>query len=118
MARDFVAADHCRMPRRPREFWSATVAELERSGERDREFAAKRGLTLVTLRYWIYRLRRERRKTVPIVPVRVVASTAPSARQPSDSSSTVEVELPSGLRVRFPAGTDEDYIVRLAQRLG
>jgi len=84
---------------------------------RDREFAAKRGLTLVTLRYWIYRLRRERRESVPIVPVRVIASTAPPARQPSDSWSMVEVDLPSGLRLRFPIGTDEDYVACLAQRL-
>ena len=109
------------MPRRGREFWERLVAELERSGDRHADFATRRGVKVAALRYWLYRLRRERHggKDEPrILPVRVIASTAPTARWPSGDGSLVEIELPSGLRLRFPTGTDGAYIATLVKRFG
>ena len=103
------------MHRQKREYWARLVAELERSGEQQRQFAAKRGVKLCTLQNWLYRIRRERRtgKDAPrILPVRVVASTAPTARRPEEEKAAVEVML-----VRFPSGTATDLIADVVTRL-
>jgi hypothetical protein len=54
------------------------------------------------------------------VPVRVVAS-ARNARQPTAARGAgdglLELALPSGVRVRFPTGTDLGYLRALAAAL-
>lgn len=106
------------MDRRGREFWVATVGDCERSELTQESFATRRGLSVATLRSWIYRLRRERKASVSLVPVRVIASTAPKARRHQEEAATeIEVELPSGTRLRFSSGVDPDYVAALAQRL-
>jgi transposase-like protein len=104
------------MFRRGREHWVATVAEFERSELTQESFARRRGVDVGTLRSWIYKLRRERKASVSLVPVRVIASTAPQAREAY--SADVEVELKSGVRLRFSSGVALDYIAALVQRLG
>jgi hypothetical protein len=63
-------------------------------------------------------LRRERKSSVSFVPVRVIASTAPSARTGADAARAIEIELRSGVRLRMTTGADLDYVVALAERLG
>ena len=104
------------MFRRGREFWVTTVAEFDRSKLTQETFALRRGIPLTTLRKWIYKLRRERKASVSLVPVRVIASTAPTARD-ADAAG-IEVELRTGVRLRFATSTDVDYVAALAQRLG
>jgi len=108
------------MSSRGREYWVATVAEFERSGLTQAAFAQRRGLGLATLRSWIYKLRRERAASVSFVPVRVIASTAPTARGGEAAAAgvpTLEVELRSGVRLRLASGTDIEYVAALAARL-
>jgi transposase-like protein len=114
-----------------RERWTRIVATFEESGESQREFAKEQELSLSNLRYWIYRLRKESRplateqaersvkpaeqlERLTLKPVRVVASV-PEARR--EGSGLLELELPSGTRVRFPAGTDPRYLRTLAAAL-
>jgi transposase-like protein len=112
--------------------WTKLVADFEVSDLSQREFASERGISLSNLRYWIYRLRKESRPLVAeapersgqaperlaakegsrLLPVRVVAS-APKARQ-QGGNGLLELALPSGARVRFPAGTDLKYLRALA----
>lgn len=101
-----------------REFWVATVAEFERSELTQEGFARQHRLPVTTLRTWIYKLRRERKARVSLVPVRVIASTAPAARGTAAASSELEIELKTGVRLRLSAAVDLDYVVALAQRLG
>jgi transposase-like protein len=101
-----------------REFWVSTVGEYERSKLTQEAFAARRGVAVTTLRSWIYKLRRERKASVSLVPVRVIASSAPTAREAESSSSEIEVELRSGVRLRLSTSVDLDYVAALAQRLG
>jgi transposase len=104
-----------------------------------REFDTQRGISFSNLRDWIYRLRQESRPLaseapkVPgqapeqapasegsrLVPVRVVASAAkPRTRVVAVSvGEMVEIALPSGVRVRFPVGTDPRYVRSLAAAL-
>jgi hypothetical protein len=60
------------------------VAQFERSGERQAEFCARRGMGLSSLQHWLYRLRREARKAGKpaerFVPVVVSAAAATDGR--------------------------------------
>ena len=120
--------------------WTKLVADFESADLSQREFAQERGISLSNLRYWIYRLRKESRPLVTeapgrsdqapdraatpegsrLVPVRVVAS-APKARRVAvvtpASDALLELALPSGARIRFPAGTDLGYLRALAAAL-
>lgn len=104
---------------RGREPWVATVAEFERSKLTQAEFALRHGVPVSTLRSWIYKSRRERKASVSLVPVRVIASTAPTARGIEfGGGDEIEIELKTGVRLRFSTSVDLDYVVALAQRLG
>lgn len=122
--------------------WIKLVADFESCDLSQREFADERGLSLSNLRYWLYRLRKESRplrteeperqsaalKQPPategsrLLPVRVVAS-APKARRPvtvaapARDGGLLELALASGMRLRFPAGTDPNYLRTLAAAL-
>ena len=122
------------MTEQDRERWTKLVADFETSDLTQREFASERGISFSNLRNWIYRLRKESRPLVEVapassgqgprretgkrgsrlVPVRVVAS-APKA--PVEASSLLELALPSGVAVRFPAGTDPFYLHALLAAL-
>jgi hypothetical protein len=120
--------------------WTKLVADYEASELTQREFATERGISFSNLRNWIYRLRKESRPLVAepakvsgqapergaapggsrLLPVRVVAS-APKARRTASPAvagdGLLELALPSGVRLRFPAGTDLKYLRSLAAAL-
>jgi hypothetical protein len=115
--------------------WTKVVADFELSGKTQRAFAEERQMDLHRLRYWIYALRNASRPLVEdepsssvkapdqaapqpvtrMLPVRVVASPAPKARE--GGAELLELALPSGARLRFPAGTDLRYLQQLAAAL-
>src|SRR6266571_7201723 len=88
------------MARRGREFWQELIREYDAGGGREshRDFAVERRVSVGTFRTWLYRLRGERKEGPSLLPVRVIASTAPSARRWGEGAM-VEVELPSGSSV-------------------
>src|SRR5690349_24465482 len=110
-----------------RALWTKLVADYELSEQSQRVFAEERQIELSALRYWIYKLRNESRPLVTdgevlsvkspeqvapsepsrLLPVRVVASTAPKARL--EGEGLLELGFPSGARLRFPPGTDLAY---------
>lgn len=123
-----------------RERWTKLVADFESSELTQREFASERGISFSNLRNWLYKLRKESRplvteaavesRQVPrasaarkgsrLVPVEVVASAAkPRTRTlvAAAPESLLELALPSGTRLRFPAGTDLAYLRALAAAL-
>lgn len=120
--------------------WTKLVADFESSELTQREFATERGVSFSNLRNWIYKLRKETRPLVSeeikvprqeaapearegdsrLLPVRVVASAAKrrtTSTAQRDGDSLLELVLPSGARVRFPAGTDLGYLRALAAAL-
>jgi hypothetical protein len=102
-----------RMPKRTREIWRNLIGQFERSGKTQEEFAAERQIPVGTLRFWIYKLKREKQdRETSILPVRVIASTAPPARRPDDESAAVEVLL-----VRFASGASSELIAEVVTRL-
>ncbi len=103
MALSAEAGDR-RWMRHARDIWIQIVRQFEGSGVTQEEYAEQRGIPVGTLRSWIYKLRREA-EAVPVLPVRVIASTAPSARQPEVAAGGIEIEVGHALRVRFPSST-------------
>jgi transposase len=119
--------------------WTKLVADFESSDLTQREFATERGISFSNLRNWIYKLRKESRPLVAesprvprqapeqaspprgsrLVPVRVVASAAKPRTQVvvKGGGELLELALPSGVRVRFPVGTDLQYLRSLTAAL-
>jgi transposase-like protein len=119
--------------------WTKLVADFETSDLTQREFATERGISYSNLRNWLYKLRKESRPLQPepaevpsqaperapategsrLVPVRVVASASKtrSTVVARGGGEMVELALPSGIRVRFPVGTDLKYLRSLAAAL-
>ncbi len=123
-----------------RALWTKLVADFELSGLSQRAFAEQKQIGLSNLRYWMYKLRNESRplaaeeqpapepapehaerrapeKAPRMLPVRVVASPAPKAREAVADAGLLELALPSGACLRFPAGTDLGYLRQLAAAL-
>jgi len=63
-------------------------------------------------------VRQERRSSVSLVPVRVITSTASTARSTGDADRAIEIERKTGVRLRVTTDAALDYVVALAQRLG
>jgi transposase len=119
--------------------WTKLVADYETSELTQREFATERGISFSNLRNWIYRLRKESRPLVAeptkvsgqapergaaaqgsrLLPVRVIASASKTRTTvvAGRGDEILEIALPSGVRVRFPAGTDLKYLRALATAL-
>lgn len=100
-----------------REIWVQIVGQCEKSELTQEEFASQRGIPVATLRSWIYKLRREASESPPILPVRVVASTAPPAREGESGVAGIVVELADGVRLRFPLGTAGRVIAEVVGEL-
>jgi hypothetical protein len=115
-----------------RQFWTNLVADFELSGLSQRAYAEQKQISISNLRYWMYKLRNESRPLATeqaesaserrrprrarrLLAVDVVASAAPKARPTDDVM--LELALPSGLRLRFHAGTDLGYLRQLATAL-
>jgi transposase len=102
------------MARRDRAWWTDVVVEWRKSGLTATEFAGRIGVSAGSLYSWSARLRSERRESPSMVPVRVIASTAPEARR---GDGGVEVMLPEGLRVRFEGAQADAITSALLERL-
>lgn len=86
--------------------WVKLIAEYETSGLSQKEFVSKHDVSFSTFQYWLYRrskkLSVESGSATRFLPVQVVDSAAPRARR-DDELAQVEIELPSGVRVRLAA---------------
>ena len=118
-----------------REFWRGVVAEFEgHAGQVQQwDFTQGRGLNLGTFQYWLYKLRRERKKapssgpvnaapTAALVPVEICGVTPESqpmvsGEVPAPPLQPIDVAFPDGVMVRFAAGTDPVYMSKLLCRL-
>lgn len=101
------------MPRssvRGAEFWATVVAEARKAAIPRSEVAAKHGVTDAALKYHLYKSPRRattKSDALALLPVRLSGTTA----------KQVEVELGTGLRLRFDEGCDPAYVAALVGRL-
>ena len=99
------------------------VEEFEASELTQKEFADRHQVSLGAFQYWLYKesratpVRRSETAGSPraaFLPVEVIASPAPRARE----GLLLEVALPRGLLLRFPEGTQAEYLAHLVAVLG
>ena len=93
--------------RRGRGFWARIAEEVE-AGATQKEAAARHGVAVTTVGYWVRRLERERESSLlpggAIVPIRLVG----------EERRRVIVE---GGRVEFEEGTDPSYVAAVVRAL-
>jgi len=98
--------------------WLKLVEEFRGGDLEQKEFTAKHDVPLSTFRYWLYKkakfFQTESKPATKFLPVTVVASAAPKARQPNE----LVVELPSGAKVHLAVGTNTEYVAELVAALG
>jgi len=105
----------------PREVWVREVKAFRDGGLSPEEYAAKRGIRVLTLKRWVRILGGEGKavegqRAPSFLPVRIVA---PAERPSGPTSFQVEVDLSNGRRVRVRVGTDIDVksVARLLDAL-
>ena len=92
------------------EFWATAVAEAQRGAIPRSQVAAKHGVTDAALKYHLYKSPKRpstKGDALALLPVRLSGTAA----------KQVEVELGSGLRLRFDEGCDPAYVAALVGRL-
>lgn len=103
--------------------WMKMLSEFEGSGLSQKEFVAKHDLSFSTFQYWLYRksktVRAESASPQRFLPVVAVPSPALVARAdvPTRALEVIELELPSGVRVRLPASTSPGFLGALVASL-
>jgi hypothetical protein len=105
------------MERADRETWAKRVERWKDSGLSAAQFATEIGVSARALSWWKWQLgrgekakpvrRRPKARRVPLSPMTFVEMSAPAA------SGALEIVLPSGVRIRVPAGVDSDALGRV-----
>ena len=105
------AAPSSKRKRRPRAAWLKEVWSLRDSGLSPEEYAAKKGLVLSTLKFWMRVLRSDvEARTKSAVPAFLPVNVLHTARTPSsDAAVMVEVDLANGRRLRMHVRRDTDF---------
>jgi len=96
--------------------WVKLIEEFEKSASSLEDFSAKLGVKPTTLQFCFYKLRKQASRASRFLPVNVVASAAPKARQ--GATETVELALATGALLRFSVGTDVRYVAQIIAALG
>jgi hypothetical protein len=105
------AAPSSKRKRRPRAAWLKEVRSLRDSGLSPEEYAAKKGLVLSTLKFWMRVLRSDvEARTKSAVPAFLPVSVLHTARTPSSEAAVmVEIDLANGRRLRMHVRPDTDF---------
>jgi len=106
-----LAAPSSKRKRRPRGAWLKEVRSLRDSGLSPEEYAAKKGLVLSTLKFWMRILLNDvEARTKSAVPAFLPVSVLNAARTPSsDPAVMVEIDLANGRRLRMHVRSDTDF---------
>ena len=105
------AARSTKRRRRPRAAWIKEVRSLHDSGLSPEEYAAKKGMVLSTLKFWMRVLRNEvETRTKSAVPAFLPVSVLQAVEAPASGASvTIEVDLANGRRVRMHVRPNADF---------
>ena len=106
------AAPSSKRKRRSRGAWLKEVRSLRDSGLSPAEYAAKKGLVLSTLKFWMRVLRSDvEARAKSAVPAFLPVSVLHTARTPpSDAAVMVEIDLANGRRLRMHVRPDADLV--------
>jgi hypothetical protein len=97
--------------RQPRAAWVKLVRSLADSGLSPEEFAAKKGIELNRLKFWMRILRNDvEARTRSTVPAFLPVSVLPTAKaRAADAGVMVEVDLANGRRLRMQVKANTDF---------
>jgi transposase len=101
--------------RHDRRYWTRVVAAAERGSATHAEVAARYGVSIGTLRSWVYRLRSEGERVAGprLLPIRVT-----EAGRSAETSAAVTIVVVRGVEIRVATGTDVAYVAALVRALG
>jgi hypothetical protein len=105
------AAPSTKRRRRPRAAWIMEVRSLHDSGLSPEEYAARKGMVLSTLKFWMRVLRNEvEARTKSAVPAFLPVSVLQAAEAPASGANVmIEVDLANGRRVRMQVRPNMDF---------
>lgn len=94
-------------PKRSRVQWRQIVDRYEASGLKPKQFAVREGLNVNTFSWWRHEFRQEARREsrLTLVPV------------PRPARNPIVIRLPDGVEVEVPAGSEPDWVGRIADAL-
>ena len=97
--------------RRPRAAWIKEVRSFRESGLSAEEYAAKKGMVLSTLKFWMRVLRNEvEARTKSAVPAFFPVSVLQAEEAPASGASVmIDVDLANGRRVRMQVRPNADF---------
>ena len=97
--------------RRPRAAWIKEVRSLRDSGLSPEEYAAKKGMVLSTLKFWMRVLKNGvEARTKSAVPAFLPVSVLPAVEAPASAANVmIEVDLANGRRVRMQVRPNMDF---------
>jgi hypothetical protein len=97
--------------RRPRAAWIKEVRSLRDSGLSPEEYAAKKGMVLSTLKFWMRVLKNGvEARTKSAVPAFLPVSVLPAVEAPASGTNVmIEVDLANGRRVRIQVRPNADF---------
>jgi len=97
--------------RRPRATWIKEIRSLRDSGLSCEEYAAKKGIVLSTLKFWMRVLRNEvGARTKSAVPAFLPVSVLQAVEAPASAANVmIEVDLANGRRVRMQVRPNMDF---------
>jgi hypothetical protein len=108
------------MERASRATWTKRVEKWKRSGLTAKAFASQAGISASSLAWWGWKLgaeakpKKRRRRAAAVEPLAFIEVPRPAS---AAFESVFEVELPSGVRVKVPAGFDPSALARLVAAL-
>ena len=97
--------------------WEKLIEEYKASGMTQRQFTEQRSLNFGKFQYQLYKAQ-QGKKAEPKPPVRMVpVRLATAAHEEPGASTLIEVELTTGVIIRFPQETDCLYVAELVTTL-
>ena len=100
-----------RQQKRSKSQWQEIIRQFERSGQSAKAFAAKKDLSIHSLKWWLYRLRKEaktREPSIKMLPVEISNKV---------SVSGVEVTCPGGSQIRFASDISPQALADFVKHL-
>ena len=105
------------MARRSRQEWAEVVASYEASGLSQETFARREGVAASTLRYWLYRFRRERLDGTPAEASRFIEIASSEPGGAGSGNAGVVLRVGGSVALELSELPEPGYLAALARAL-
>lgn len=108
---------HMERQRRSRRFWEHLVQEYEEGDESSPQFASRHQVHVATFRWWLYRLRRERRDLQSPEPVAFVELIPHEVHGSCEMGGYAQLRLPGGVELETAELPPPEYLAAVSRAL-